>query len=236
MDEKKNIGMLFDRIAGRYDLLNHLLSFNIDRRWRRQAAAAAVEGIAGGRCLDVAVGTGDLAIELARHRGSRQADLRITGIDLSREMMRLGGQKVEKLGLQDCITFMHGSALELPFPDNSFDVVTCAYGVRNFSDTDRGLREMQRVMKQGGRLMILEFSYPGNKPAAFAYDLYFSHILPLAGRIVSRDKTAYTYLNRSVKNFVWGEDMCRLLLKAGFKDAEYRPLTLGITTVYTATK
>jgi len=228
--------MLFNRIAGRYDLLNHLLSFNTDRRWRRKAAAAAVEGSTIGRCLDVAVGTGDLAIELARNQGNRQTGWHITGIDLSREMMRLGEQKVQKIGLQDRITFLYGSALDLPFEDNSFDVVTCAYGVRNFSDTSRGLREMQRVMKFGGRLMILEFSYPDNKLAACAYDLYFSHILPLVGRILSRDKTAYTYLNRSVKNFVWGEDMCSLLGKSGFKNAEYQPLTFGITTIYTATK
>jgi demethylmenaquinone methyltransferase/2-methoxy-6-polyprenyl-1,4-benzoquinol methylase len=236
MDEKKNIGRLFDRIAGSYDLLNHLLSFNIDRLWRKKAAAAALDGIEGGRCLDVAVGTGDLAIELARLWGRRHADFSITGIDLSPEMMRLGKRKTEKAGLQDSIDFIQGSALEMPFADNVFDVVTCAYGVRNFSDTECGLREMQRVMKPGGRLMVLEFSYPDNRLAAGAYDLYFSHILPWAGRLVSRDKTAYTYLNRSVKNFVWGVGMCSMLGKAGFRNAEYRPLTLGITTIYTATK
>lgn len=235
--EKKDIGSLFDRIAGRYDFLNHLLSLNIDKRWRRKAIKAVVEKQpVGGQCLDVAIGTADLAIELARQLESRNASFEITGIDLSAEMMNIGEEKVKKGGWQGRINFMQASALDMPFEDQRFDVVTCAYGVRNFSDLDKGLAEMQRVLKTGGQLMILEFSYPKNKLIAWAYDLYFTHVLPAIGRWLSKDRTAYSYLNRSVKGFVWGEQMCRHLADAGFLKIDFRPLTFGITTIYTATK
>ena len=277
MNEKQNIGSLFDRIAGRYDFLNHLLSFNIDRYWRRRAVASVVDKCQNGqcqngqcqngqcengqcengqcengqcqngKCLDVAVGTADLAICLANQflrskqvvpgkAGIGISPFHIVGIDLSQEMMRLGEAKVRKCGLQDRISFMHAGALAMPFADGSFDIVTCAYGVRNFSDLDKGLSEMYRVLRTGGQLMILEFSYPSNKLVAWAYDLYFSHILPHVGRLVSGDKTAYTYLNRSVRSFLWGGQMADRLRQAGFADVVYTPLTFGITTIYNATK
>ena len=232
MEDKKNIGFLFDRIAGRYDFLNHLLSLNIDRYWRRKAVRTVGSKDSIRSCLDVAIGTADLAIELAR----QMPQLNVQGIDLSSQMMQIGAEKVKNLGLQKRIAFMQGSALELPFDDNSFDLVTCAYGVRNFSDLDKGLSEMLRVLKHGSQVMILEFSYPSNPFIAWVYDLYFSHILPFVGRIVSHDKNAYSYLNRSVKGFVWGERMCQKLLNAGFHDARYQTLSLGITTIYTAVK
>ncbi len=233
MQEKKNIGSLFDRIADKYDFLNHLLSLNIDRRWRHEAVAAISAGQSvDSRCLDVAIGTADLAIETAK----QLPQATIQGLDLSVEMMRIGEEKVRKLSLEQRITFLEGSALEMPFEDNSFDIVTCAYGVRNFSDLDKGLSEMQRVLKPQGRLMILEFSYPDNRMIASLYDLYFSHVLPSIGKLVSKDKTAYSYLNRSVKDFIWGEAMCATLTDAGFKEISARTLTFGITTIYTATK
>lgn len=236
MNEKQHIGKLFDRIAGKYDFLNHLLSLNIDRWWRRKAVNAVVNNNRKDcQCLDVAIGTGDLAIELARQFKKRQVSFSITGIDLSLEMMRIGEEKVKKRGWQDCISFQQASALEIPFADKTFDAVTCAYGVRNFSDLDKGLAEMQRVLKPGGQLMILEFSYPKNKLIAWVYDLYFTHILPAVGRLLSKDKTAYTYLNRSVKGFVWGQQMCERIAKAGFEQVSFKPLTFGITTIYTAT-
>ena len=188
------------------------------------------------QCLDVAIGTGDLAIELARLFKVKQAVCHIIGIDLSTEMMRIGEEKVQKRGLQDRIAFQQASALEMPFADGAFDIVTCAYGVRNFSNLDKGLAEMQRVMKPGGQLMILEFSYPMNKLVAWVYDLYFTHILPAVGRFFSKDKTAYTYLNRSVKSFVWGKEMCERIEQAGFSHVAHKPLTFGITTIYTGTK
>lgn len=229
MEEKQHIGQLFDRIAGTYDRLNHLLSLNVDRRWRRRA----VKGMASCETvLDVAVGTADLAIELVR----QEKAARVEGIDLSPEMMRIGKEKVERQRMSDRITFREGSALQLPYDDNSFDAVTCAFGVRNFSDLDAGLREMLRVLKPGGQLMVLEFSYPENRIVAWGYDLYFSHILPAVGRWLSRDKSAYTYLNKSVKNFIWGEKMTEKLSETGFRVPRCTPYSFGIASVYKAVK
>ena len=244
MKEKQNIGALFDRIAGKYDFLNHLLSFNIDKRWRREAVSTLMSNLSKGqsdvfssvKALDVAIGTADLAVELARRLGKSGTAFSITGIDLSSEMMHIGEEKVRRKHLQESISFMKASALEMPFDADIFDIVTCSYGVRNFSDLNKGLMEMQRVLKRGGQLMILEFSYPKNRLIAGVYDLYFTHILPSVGHMLSKDRTAYTYLNRSVKNFVWGEDMCEKLTTAGFCDVKYIPLTFGISTIYTATK
>lgn len=227
MDEKKNIGGLFDRIAGTYDTLNHLLSLNIDRSWRKKTAAMLKPCH---RLLDVAIGTGDLALEIMRQKKAEQ----IQGLDLSQEMMRIGAEKVERAGLKDSIAFELGSALDMPYGDAEYDALTCAYGVRNFSDLDKGLHEFHRVLKPGGQLAILEFSYPTNPIIRWGYDLFFSHILPLVGRLVSNDRTAYSYLNRSVKEFIWGEEMVAHIKAAGFKDVKYRPLTFGITTIYTA--
>lgn len=226
--EKQNIGALFNRIADTYDRLNHVLSLNIDKRWRRKAVKQLHPSI---EALDVAVGTADLAIELIRQKKAEH----VIGIDLSTEMLRLGKEKIAKKKMSDRITLIEGSALELPYPSNNFDIVTCAYGVRNFSDLDQGLREMQRVLKANGQLIVLEFSYPKNRIIAWIYDLYFSHILPTIGRWLSRDKTAYTYLNKSVKNFIWGEEMAKHLKGAGFEKVNYKTFSFGITTLYTAT-
>ncbi|MCR4680899.1 MAG: bifunctional demethylmenaquinone methyltransferase/2-methoxy-6-polyprenyl-1,4-benzoquinol methylase UbiE [Bacteroidales bacterium] len=226
--EKQNIGALFNRIADTYDRLNHVLSLNIDKRWRRKAVKQLHPSI---EALDVAVGTADLAIELIRQKKAEH----VIGIDLSTEMLRLGKEKIAKKKMSDQITLIEGSALELPYPSNNFDIVTCAYGVRNFSDLDQGLREMQRVLKANGQLIVLEFSYPKNRIIAWIYDLYFSHILPTIGRWLSKDKTAYTYLNKSVKNFIWGEEMAKHLKGAGFEKVNYKTFSFGITTLYTAT-
>lgn len=230
MEEKQNIGSLFDRIAATYDKLNHILSFNIDKRWRKRA----IRGMSSHtQVLDVAIGTADLSIEILRQGKAQQ----ITGIDLSGEMMEIGRKKVSKITgiLPDSqVNFVLGSALDMPFSDRQFDAVTCAYGVRNFSDLDRGLSEMHRVLQSEGELMILEFSYPSNRLIAWCYDLYFSHIMPFIGRILSHDPSAYSYLNRSVKHFIWGEQMCEHIRQAGFFDVNYQPLTFGITTIYRA--
>lgn len=233
-EEKQHIGSLFDRIAPTYDGLNHGLSLNIDKRWRRKTVALMppVEHV-----LDVAIGTADLTIAMLRG-GKAQ---RVTGIDLSREMMRIGEEKISNLlpsmGRQGgAVDFLYANAQSMPFEDDSFDGVTCAFGCRNFSDLDAGLREMYRVLRPGGQVTILEFSYPSNKLIRWGYDLYFSHVLPFVGRLVSRDKTAYTYLNKSVKSFCWGEEFLRHLTQAGFQDARFETLTFGIATIYIAKK
>ena len=232
MEEKQHIGQLFDRIASTYDGLNHGLSLNIDRLWRKQTVKRMP---VAEHVLDVAIGTADLTIAMLRS-GKAQ---RVTGIDLSDKMMAIGKQKVDQLPItnhQSPITFIHGNAQEMPFDEASFDGVTCAFGCRNFSDLDAGLGEMYRVLKPGGQVTILEFSYPSNPLVRALYDLYFSHILPAIGRIVSRDKTAYTYLNKSVKGFCWGETFVQHLQQAGFKEAQYKTLSFGIATIYTAKK
>ena len=240
-NEKQHIGQLFDRIAGTYDSLNHVLSLNIDRRWRRQAVRQlsnaklkreAQTQSSNAKLLDVAIGTADLTIEILRQRKASH----ITGIDLSRKMMAIGEQKVAKLGYQDLVTFDYGSAQAMPYADASFDAVTCAYGARNFADMDEGLSEMHRVLRPGGELMILEFSYPTNPLICWSYDLYFTHILPFIGNLFSRDKGAYSYLNRSVKGFPYGEAFADHLRAAGFTDITITPLTFGITTIYHAVK
>lgn len=228
-NEKQHIGQLFDRIAGTYDGLNHVLSLNIDKRWRRRAIRmlAPAEQV-----LDVAIGTADLTIEILR-QGKAQ---HVTGIDLSHGMMAIGEQKVAKRGYAPQVQFDYGSAQQMPYADSSFDTVTCAYGVRNFANMDEGLSEMYRVLRTGGELMVLEFSYPTNPVIRWGYDLYFTHILPFIGNLFSRDKGAYSYLNRSVKNFPYGEAFCQHLRKAGFSQIKATPLTFGISTIYTAVK
>ncbi len=227
MEEKQHIGQLFDRIAGTYDGLNHGLSLNIDKWWRRKTVRLMPPV---SQVLDVAVGTADLAIEMLRTGKAQQ----VTGIDLSEQMMAIGAQKCMKRNVE--VTFVKGDAQAMPFEDNTFDAVTCAYGCRNFRSLDEGLKEMFRVLKPGGQVTILEFSYPSNVLVRAMYDLYFTHILPWVGRIVSRDKTAYTYLNRSVKSFCWGEEFIQHLHDAGFTRGTFLPLTFGITTIYTALK
>ena len=228
-NEKQHIGQLFDRIAGTYDGLNHLLSLNIDKRWRRRAIRMLKPAE---QVLDVAIGTADLTIEILR-QGKAQ---HVTGIDLSHGMMAIGEQKVAKRGYAPQVQFDYGSAQQMPYANASFDTVTCAYGVRNFANMDEGLSEMYRVLRTGGELMVLEFSYPTNPVIRWGYDLYFTHLLPFIGNLFSRDKGAYSYLNRSVKNFPYGEAFCRHLRKAGFTQIKATPLTFGMSTIYTAVK
>ena len=228
MEEKQHIGQLFDRIAGTYDGLNHGLSLNIDRRWRRKTVQCMAPAP---HVLDVAIGTADLAIAMIR---SGKVE-RVTGLDLSDNMMAIGKEKVAKCQISN-VQFVHGNAQSMPFEDNTFDAVTCAFGCRNFLNLDEGLREMYRVLKPGGQVTILEFSYPANRIVRALYDIYFTRVLPAIGRLVSRDKTAYTYLNRSVKSFCWGETFVHHLHDAGFTDEHFIPLTFGIATVYTAQK
>lgn len=229
LEEKQHIGQLFDRIAATYDGLNHGLSLNIDRRWRKKTVALMSPAP---HVLDVAIGTADLAIAMIR---AGKAE-RVTGLDLSDRMMEIGEEKCEKAQMAEFVSFVHGNAQEMPFENESFDGVTCAFGCRNFSDLDAGLREMYRVLKPGGQVTILEFSYPSNPFVRACYDIYFSRVLPRVGGIISKDKTAYTYLNKSVKSFCWGEAFAHHLHDAGFVSEHFDTLSFGIATVYTATK
>ena len=225
--EKKNIGSLFDRIAGHYDGLNHLLSLNIDKRWRKRTVKQLR---ACDRLLDVAVGTADLSIEiLRRHKASH-----ITGLDLSAEMMKIGAQKAQQEGLSGSIDFVLGNARDMPFGDGTFDCLTCGFGVRNFSCLEKGLAEFYRVLTPGGQLAILEFSLPVNPVIRFFYKFFLEHIIPLAGRIISHDRPAYNYLNKSVQHFIYGDAMVKKIEEAEFRNVASRPMTFGIVTLYTA--
>lgn len=228
MEQKQQIGQLFDRIAGTYDGLNHGLSLNIDRLWRRKTVRLMQPAQ---HVLDVAIGTADLTIEMLRRGKAEQ----VTGIDLSDQMMAIGQKKTDKYQMSN-VRFIHANAQQMPFEKDTFDAVTCAFGCRNFQDLDGGLREMYRVLKPGGQVTILEFSYPSNRLVRALYDIYFTRVLPWIGRVVSRDKTAYTYLNRSVKSFCWGETFAQHLHEAGFEQAQWTTLTFGIATIYTAIK
>jgi len=228
--QRKNIGSLFDRIALHYDGLNHLLSLDIDKLWRRQG----VRSLKGSydNCLDVATGTADLAIALVRSGKVH----RVAGADLSSEMMRIGAAKVARKHLSDVISFQMADCAELPFDDGTFDLVTCSYGVRNFARLDDSLAEMYRVLRPGGELMILEFAYPSNRLVRALYDFYFTRLLPLIGKMVSHDASAYEYLPTSVKHFIYGEDFTARLRKAGFSDATFKPQTFSISMLYRAKK
>ncbi len=229
MQEKQNIGSLFNRIAHSYDRVNHVLSLNIDKIWRKKAISKLGSPTT---VLDVAIGTGDLAIEIIR----KEKATHVIGLDLSSEMMRIGAEKAAKANIVNKIEFIEGSALDMPFDKNAFDAITCGFGIRNFSDLDAGLREMYRVLKPEGQLVILEFSYPTNPIIRWVYHVYFSRLMPLIGRIISNDKTAYTYFYHSVQNFVWGKELAHHLQNAGFENIHYDSLTFGIAHIYTAKK
>lgn len=219
---------MFDRIAGKYDFLNHFLSLNIDKGWRRKAIREVMAG-APQNVLDVATGTGDMAIA-AINAGTPQ----VTGIDISTGMLEVGKRKIKALQLQDRITLQTGDSEALVFPEQSFDAVMCAYGVRNFENLEAGLKEMRRVLRPGGRLVILEFSKPKSFPIKQFYGFYSRTLLPFFGRFFSKDKTAYEYLPESVAAFPEGKDFVAILQRCGFAEARARPLTFGITTLYTA--
>lgn len=221
---------MFDRIAGRYDFLNHFLSMGIDKGWRRKAIHT-LKGIQPRQILDVATGTGDLAIAALTLQPEK-----VTGVDISEGMMEIGRKKLAEKGLSDRIVLQYGDSEALPFGDGSFDAITCAYGVRNFEHLEKGLQQMSRVLRRGGRIAILEFSQPKKFPVKQLYRFYFRYILPVLGKSVSKDATAYTYLPESVAAFPEGSAFCTIMERSGFTQVKARPLSFGITTLYTAEK
>ncbi len=230
LSKKEQVAEMFNDISGKYDFLNHFFSMGIDRNWRKKAIAS-LASIKPQRILDVATGTGDLAIAAAKLEPKQ-----IIGVDIAVQMLEEGKKKIERLHLSSTISLQPGDSEALPFPDNSFDAVTCAYGIRNFENLEKGLSEMCRVMASGGRLAILEFSRPRKFPIKQFYYFYFKYILPFFGRIVSKHKTAYSYLPESVMVFPEGKALCQKLVDAGFSNPKARPLAFGITTLYTAEK
>ena len=227
----KQVERMFDRIAPTYDRLNHTLSLGIDRLWRNKAIDS-LKPFLPQNILDIATGTGDFAILAAK----RLKPKKITGADISREMMEIAAHKVNQQVLERVISFKHEDCMELSFPDNSFDAVTSAYGVRNFENLDKGLREMLRVLRPGGHLLIVELTPPPRFPMKQLFWLYAHVVMPLIGRLISHDDSAYTYLPASMEAFPQAEQMEDILREAGFSRVEWKRFTFGISTMYLAEK
>ncbi len=232
-DENKTeqVREMFDSIAPAYDLMNKLMSFGLHRRWLAKAVKE-VKAANPGSLLDVATGTADVAIALACHI----PEVMVSGVDLSQGMIEVGRQKVAKAGLGNRITLFQGDCMALELPDNSFDAVTVAYGVRNFERLADGYREMLRVLKPGGKLTVIELSTPHNWFVKPFYRFYTGCIIPLVGRMVSKDLRAYSYLPQSIAAVPQRDEMCGLMQESGFENTRWRTLTFGTCSIYTALK
>lgn len=230
-DKTSQVEAMFDSIAPAYDFMNTAMSFGLHRRWLRKAIKDAAAG-APARILDVATGTADVAIALARHL----PEAHITGIDLSEGMLEVGRRKVAKAGLGQRISLQQADCLHMPFADDTFDCITVAYGVRNFEHLLEGYREMARVLRKGGRLVVIELSTPRSAFVKPFYKFYTRCIIPAVGRIVSKDVRAYSYLPESIAAVAQGEAMTALMSQAGLENTVFRPLTFGVCTIYTGEK
>ncbi len=230
-NKRQQVEKMFDNIAGKYDFLNHLLSFGIDRNWRKNLINLLAQ-IHPGKILDVATGTGDLAIQTSK----ALPEAEITGLDISQGMLEVGKRKIFKRNLSNRIQMVYGDSEALPFEDNSFDAVIVAFGVRNFESLNKGLKEMNRVLKPGGKVFILEFSRPKSLIFRAVFNMYFKYLLPLIGRMTSKDPKAYKYLFESVQAFPAYEDFLEIMKEVGFKSNNYKIQTLGICSIYTGGK
>ncbi len=228
--KKEQIALMFDNISGKYDFLNHFLSLGIDIQWRKKVlkivAKAKPELI-----LDIATGTGDLAILLSKVNPKK-----IIGLDLSNGMLEVARKKVAEKKLNHLIEMIQGDSEDLPFEDNYFDVITVSFGVRNFENIEKGLSEIYRALKPTGTLVVLEFSQPTKFPMKQLYSFYSNYILPLLGRLISKDQSAYTYLPESVAAFPFGEDFKAILRHLKYNNVSHQALTFGIATIYKAQK
>lgn len=235
MASKEGIRKLFDKIAPDYDRLNHLLSLDIDKSWRRKAVKEIADMHAPAEILDVACGTGDFTIEIARKTAAGSS---VTGIDLSEGMMEIGRAKIEKsgVGADRSVTMAQGDCEALAFADNTFDRVSAGFGVRNFEHLDKGLGEMYRVLKKGGKAVILELSIPSNPVIRYIYKFYFLKILPAAGGWISGERGAYEYLPASVLRFPAPDKFMKMMETAGFTCVRQKALTFGICRMYIGTK
>lgn len=228
--KKEQVAQMFDQISGRYDFLNHFLSFGIDKGWRKKLVREAKK-TAPERILDIATGTGDVAIALEK-TGARE----IIGLDISNGMLEVGRQKVIKRGMSPTIRLEFGDSEEIAYDDGSFDLVTAAFGVRNFEHLDRGLSEMTRVTKKGGTVIVLEFSKPTSSPFRQLYGFYSEYILPTFGKLLSKDDSAYSYLPESVKAFPYGSAFLDHMKAAGLSELRCVPLTFGVASLYIGKK
>lgn len=225
--KKKQVAEMFDNIAHRYDFLNHFLSLNIDKIWRRKSIKFLSKEKAK-NILDVASGTGDFAIQIQKSLKPEK----IVGIDISTGMLKVGEEKVKKKNLSEVISFQEGDSENIQLNDNHFDAATVAFGVRNFENLNKGLSEMYRVLKPDGEIVVLEFSRPEKFPIKQLYNFYFKRILPTIGRLFSKDTSAYTYLPASVDAFPYGEKFIEKLKDVGFKNTQEKKLTFGIASIY----
>ncbi len=228
--KKEQVAKMFNNIAGRYDFLNHFFSLGIDVLWRRKAIRL-LKPLQPRKILDIATGTGDFAFEALRLDPEK-----VVGVDISKGMVNVGKEKVMRRKKTGVIELKIGDSEHLEFPDGSFDAITVGFGVRNFEDLEKGLREMVRVLKPGGQVAILEFSKPKKFPIRQLYFFYFKFMMPAIGRIVSRDQSAYTYLPQSVMAFPEGKAFVSITLKSGFSKCRRYPVSGGIATIYLAEK
>lgn len=228
--KKEEVAQMFDQISGRYDLLNRILSLGIDRSWRKKAIRILAKHEPK-QILDVATGTGDFAIASSIVKPEQ-----ISGIDISEGMLEIGRKKIDRLDLSETIQLISGDSESIPFDDNKFDAATVAFGVRNFEHLDKGLSEIQRVLRPGGMIIVLEFSKPSNRLIKTIYWFYFTKVLPVIGRLISRDHRAYSYLPESVRAFPSGSEFLRQLSSAGFKQCSQKELTFGVASIYTGLK
>lgn len=228
--KKEQVTEMFDTISGNYDGLNRVISFGVDVKWRKKVVKI-VTNSKPTKVLDVATGTGDLAINLAKTGASE-----IIGLDISAGMLAVGKDKIKAKKLDKIISMVKGDGESLPYEENYFDAITVAFGVRNFEDLAQGLSEIYRVLKPGGIFVVLETSVPTKTPYKQGYKLYTSSILPLIGKIFSKDRSAYSYLSESAAAFPYGDAFNNILRKIGFIEVEDHPQTFGVATIYTATK
>ena len=230
LSKKKQVEKMFDTISSNYDGLNRVISFGIDVKWRKKVVEL-VEKNNPESVLDIATGTGDLPISLAK-TGAKK----IVGLDLSEGMLSVGRKKIKEKGLSSRIEMIQGDSEALPFEDNSFDAITVAFGVRNFENLEKGLSEILRVLKPTGIFVILETSVPTKFPYKQGYHFYTKNLLPVIGKLFSKDKVAYSYLSESAAAFPYGEELNNILRKTGFSKVTNRPQTFGVATIYTASK
>lgn len=230
-EKAAQVEQMFDNIAPTYDTLNHRLSWDIDKGWRKKAIKALAP-YQPQSLLDIATGTGDFAILAARMLRPKK----LIGADISEGMMEIGRQKVRKAGLERVICFEREDCTSLSYADDTFDAVTAAFGIRNFANLDKGLSEMCRVLRKGGHLSIVELTTPVSFPMKQLFHIYSHTVLPIYGRIISKDSSAYSYLTKTIEAFPQGEEMVGILKKAGFSEAKFKRLTFGICTMYFATK